>query len=73
MHAYLVAQLCLTLCDLMDGSPSGSSVHGILQARIPEWVAVPFFRASSQPSSPALQSYQPLSHQEAPPVYRVPF
>ena len=34
-----VAQSCLTLCDPMDCSPPGSSVHGILQARILEWVA----------------------------------
>ena len=39
-----VAQLCLTLCDTMD-----YTVHGILQARILEWVAVPFSRGSSQP------------------------
>ena len=45
----LVAQLCLTLCDPMDCSPPGSSVHGILQARILEWVAIPFSRGSSQP------------------------
>ena len=44
----LVAQSCLTLCDPMDCSPPGSSVHGILQARILEWVAFPFSRASSQ-------------------------
>ena len=44
----LVAQLCLTLCDLTDYSPPGSSVHGILQARILEWVAFPFSRGSSQ-------------------------
>ena len=44
-----VAQSCLTLCDPMDCSPPGSSVHGILQARILEWVAVPFSRRSSQP------------------------
>ena len=37
-----VTQLCSTLCDLMERSPSGSSVHGILQARILEWVAIPF-------------------------------
>ena len=36
-----VTQLCLTLCDPMDCSQSGSSVHGILQARILEWVAIP--------------------------------
>ena len=35
-------QLCLTLCDPMDYNPPGSSVHGILQARILEWVAIPF-------------------------------
>ena len=37
----LVAQSCLTLCDPMDCSPPGSSVHGILQAKILEWVACP--------------------------------
>ena len=37
-------QSCLTLCDPMDWSPPGSSVHGILQARILEWVAIPFSR-----------------------------
>ena len=34
-------QSCLTLCNSMDSSPSGSSVHGILEARILEWVAKP--------------------------------
>ena len=43
-----VAQACLTLCNAMDCSLPGSSVHGILQARILEWVAVPFSRVSSQ-------------------------
>ena len=38
----LAAQLCLTLCDPMDCSPPGSSVHGILQTRILEWVAISF-------------------------------
>ena len=37
-----VAQSCLTLCDPVDCSPPGSSVCGILQARILEWVAIPF-------------------------------
>ena len=41
-----VVQLCLTLCDPMDCSPPGSSVHGILQARILEWVATSFSRGS---------------------------
>ena len=45
----LVAQSCPTLCDPMDCSPPGSSVHGILQARMLEWVAAPFSRGSSQP------------------------
>ena len=45
----LAIQLCLTLCDPMDCSPPGSSVHGILQARIQEWVAIPFSRGSSLP------------------------
>ena len=40
-------QSCLTLCDPMDCSPPGSSVHGILQARILEWVAIPSSRESS--------------------------
>ena len=43
------AQLCQTLCDPMDWSPPGSSVHGISLARILEWVAISFSRASSQP------------------------
>ena len=41
----IIAQSCLTLCDLMDWSPPGSSVHGIFQARIPEWVAISFSNA----------------------------
>ena len=48
----LVAQSYLTLCDPMDCSPPGSSVHGILQARILEWGAIPFPRGSSQPRAP---------------------
>ena len=45
----VVAQLCRILCDLMGCSPPGSSVHGILQAGILEWVAIPFSRGSSWP------------------------
>ena len=44
----LVTQSCLTL-DPMDYGPPGSSAHGIRQARILDWVAVPFSRQSSQP------------------------
>ena len=42
-------QSCLTLCDSMDCSPPGSSVHGIIQVRTLEWVAMPSSRGSSQP------------------------
>ena len=59
---FKLLQLCVTLCDPMDCSPPGSSVQGILQARILEWVVMPFSRGSSQqrdgtqsPVSPALQ------------------
>ena len=45
----LVTQSCLTLGNPMDCSPPGSSVHGILQARILEWVAIPLSRGSSWP------------------------
>ena len=54
----LVAQSCPTLCDPMDCIPPGSSVHGISQVRILEWVATSFSRGSSpprdQPVSPTL-------------------
>ena len=46
---YWVAQLCLTLCDHMNYSPPGSSGHGILHARILEWVAMPSPRGFSWP------------------------
>ena len=48
MHAKLL-QLCPPLCNPMDHSPPGSSVHRILQARILKWVAVPPSRGTSQP------------------------
>ena len=40
---------CLTLCNSIECNPPGSSAHGILQARILAWVAIPFSRESSQP------------------------
>ena len=43
-----VAQLCSTLCRPMDCYPPGSSVHGVLQARVLEWVAISFSRGSFQ-------------------------
>ena len=45
----LVTQLCPTLCNPMDWSSPGSPVHRIFQARILEWVAIPFSTGSSQP------------------------
>ena len=42
-------QVILTLCSLMDYNPSGSSVHGISQTRIPEWVSISCSRGSSRP------------------------
>ena len=48
MHAKSL-QSCVTLCDPMDSSPPRSFVHGILRARILEWVVIPFSRGSSQP------------------------
>ena len=45
----VLAQSCLTVCDPMDCSPPGSSVHGIIQAKLPAWVATSFSRWSSQP------------------------
>ena len=56
----LVVQLCLSLSDLMDCSPPGSSVHGILQARILEWLPFPspgdLPDPGIEPRSPALQA-----------------
>ena len=46
-------QSYMTLCDPVDYSPPGSSVHGILQARTLEWVAISFSRGSSQPRDQA--------------------
>ena len=53
----LVAKLCPILCDPMDCSPLGSSVHGILQARILEWVAITSSRGSSLPRDQIHVSY----------------
>ena len=64
--------VCLTLCDFMDCSLSGSSVHEILQVGILEWVAIPFSRGSSWPrdwtqvSSIAGRSFTIWATREAP-------
>ena len=47
----LVAQSCPTLCDPMDCSRPDSSVQGLLQAKILQWVAIPFSRGSSRPGN----------------------
>ena len=66
------AQSCLTLCNPMDGSPPGSSVHGISQARILEWVTISFSTGSSQLRDRTQVSYigrrilLPLSHPGSP-------
>ena len=67
-----VAQSCLTLCDPMDCSLPGSSVHGIFQARVLEWVAISFSRGSSRPRDRIWVSrivgrrFHCLSHKESP-------
>ena len=63
----LVVQSCSTLCNPMDCSSPGSSVHEILKVRILEWVAIPFSRGSSQPRDPTWIScfvgiLYPLNH-----------
>ena len=54
---YVCAKSCLTLSDPMDCSPPGSSVHGVLQARILEWVAISSSRGSSWPRNWTRVSY----------------
>ena len=65
----LVSQACVTLCDPMDCGPPGPSVHVILQARILEWVVIPFSRVLIQGLNPGLlhckQILHHLSHQGA--------
>ena len=56
LHLYLVVQSCLTLCDSMHYSPPTSSVHGVLQAKILEWLAISCSRWSSQPRGLTLVS-----------------
>ena len=49
LYAWVLAQLCASLWDPKDCSPQVSSVHGIFQTRVLEWVAISFFRGSSPP------------------------
>ena len=60
MHAKSL-HLCPTLCDPMDCSPPGSSVHEVLQARILEWVPMPSSRESSRPRDETCVSYIPCT------------
>ena len=65
----IVSQLCLTLCNTTDCSLAGSSIHGILQARILEWVAMPSSRGSLQAKDQiqvCKQILYHLSHQGSP-------
>ena len=59
-------QSCLTLCNPVDCSPAGSSIDGILQARILEWVAMPSSRGSSQSRGRTHVSYIYLHRQAGP-------
>ena len=65
MCVLFVAQSCLTVRSSMDCSPGGSSVHGILQARILEWAAISYLKGLPNPGiktrSPALQADSLLS------------
>ena len=80
----LVTQSCLTLCDPTDCSPPASSVHGILQARILEWVAIPppgdlpnpgieckspTLEVDSLPSEPPGKSYVLYTHTQINTIY----
>ena len=56
----MCAQSCLTLWDPMNHSPPSSSIHGIFQARIVEWVAITYSRGSSQPRDQTL-IFNPMS------------
>ena len=64
-------QLCPTLCDPIDGSPPGSPVHGILQGRILEWVAISFSIKKAECSGIVMLEKtleSPLDHKEIQPV-----
>ena len=57
LECVLSLQLCLTLCNPLEYSPPGFSVHGILQARTLQWIAMPSSRGSSQPRNWTWVSY----------------
>ena len=74
LSGFLGGGCCVRLCDPMDCSSPGPTVHGISQARIMEWVAIPVSRGSSPPGiKPASPDWQvdslPLSHQGRPVSY----
>ena len=74
MHESEVAQSCPTLHDPMDCSPTGSSVHGIFQARVLEWVAIAFSNSYTAAAAKLLQSCPTLfdSIDGSPPGSTVP-
>ena len=57
VRARVCAQSCPILCNPVDCGPPGSSVHGISQARILEWIAISFSRGSSRPKGQTQVSY----------------
>ena len=73
IRGVLVAQLCPTLCNPIDYSQPGSSVHGIFQAKILEWVTISFSRylpdPGIKPGSPALQADSLLSEPPGKPLF----
>ena len=60
VHEMLVGQSCPSLCDPMDCSPPGSSIHGISQARILEWVAISFWSGNNGIRETAISSSRDL-------------
>ena len=73
----IVTRPCLILCHPMDCSPPGSSVHGIVQARLVEWVAISFsrgiFPTQDVPWPPALQADSLLCELQGSPIYQYCF
>ena len=69
MYTYLL-QSCLTLCNSVDSNPPCPSIHGILQARILDWVAIPSSSGSSQPSEESAGRFFTLESLRKPTPFR---
>ena len=65
------AQSCLTLCDPTDCNPPGSSIHGVLQSGILEWVALFYSRGSSNPGIETESLASPASQVDSLPLYHL--